>query len=245
MKLFASDFDGTIYFHQDYDPKLVEAIREFQKQGNKFGLNTGRGLFSIEEIEPVSEQIPFDFYISDNGAILADSNKRIIHQKSFPREVAEQLLEALPKERLLFSIDGKYYLHPQMKAGRWTDRFETWDGSFERPIHSMSLECDTPQEVLEIGEELKGRNWPVELHLNRYSIDITLKGTDKTSQFEALKKFFKDPGAQIIAAGDSYNDLPALKEADLAYTFDYAPEELQQEASIVDTLAQAVEELTD
>ena len=46
-KVFASDFDGTLYFYKaEDDRKLpaenVEKIREYQKAGHLFGLCTGR-----------------------------------------------------------------------------------------------------------------------------------------------------------------------------------------------------------
>ena len=46
-KVFASDFDGTLYFYKAADPdklpqESVEKIREYQEAGHLFGLCTGR-----------------------------------------------------------------------------------------------------------------------------------------------------------------------------------------------------------
>lgn len=44
-KVFASDFDGTLYFYQadvKLPPESVRMIRSYQKAGNLFGLCTGR-----------------------------------------------------------------------------------------------------------------------------------------------------------------------------------------------------------
>ncbi|WP_305151900.1 HAD hydrolase family protein [uncultured Dubosiella sp.] len=42
MKWLASDYDGTLYFEDGYKQEDLEAIRAFQKQGNMFGLCSGR-----------------------------------------------------------------------------------------------------------------------------------------------------------------------------------------------------------
>ena len=46
-KVFASDFDGTLYFYKAEDERKlpkenVAKIREYQAAGNLFGLCTGR-----------------------------------------------------------------------------------------------------------------------------------------------------------------------------------------------------------
>ena len=54
-KVFASDFDGTLYFYKaEDDRKLpaenVEKIREYQKAGHLFGLCTGRQVGGLTRI---------------------------------------------------------------------------------------------------------------------------------------------------------------------------------------------------
>lgn len=44
-KVFASDFDGTIYFYKadvKLPPENVEKVKEYQEAGNLFGFCTGR-----------------------------------------------------------------------------------------------------------------------------------------------------------------------------------------------------------
>lgn len=241
MKIFATDFDGTLFFHQNVPQTLIDAIAAFQKAGNKFGLNTGRGLFSIEEIEELGAKIPFDFYITDNGTIFADKDKKIIHEDAFDTELLKEIVDHLPQEKLLFSIQGKYKLHPKLK-GRWQE-FERWDGSFEHPINSFSIECDDYEEVRDIAKDLESHDWPIAVHLNRRSVDVTAKGIDKATCFDALRDYFKDPDAEIIAAGDSYNDLIALEKADWGFTFPWAPEELKDKAEVVADLQEALKKL--
>ena len=56
MKMLASDYDGTLYFEFGYRKTDLEAIRQFQKEGNLFGLCSGRPLSNLWDLES-DEQI--------------------------------------------------------------------------------------------------------------------------------------------------------------------------------------------
>ena len=62
MKLLASDFDNTLWFHDHMKERDVKTIKEFQKQGNLFGVCTGRCLQGI--VNPSQPyNLEHDFYI--------------------------------------------------------------------------------------------------------------------------------------------------------------------------------------
>ena len=70
MKIAASDFDGTL---NDKDtgisPENVAAIKEWQSEGNKFGLVTGRNL-ELTKLGLEGYDIKLDFYVGLNGAVV-------------------------------------------------------------------------------------------------------------------------------------------------------------------------------
>ena len=48
---------------------------------------------------------------------------------------------------------------------------------------------------------------------------------------------------KLYGIGDSINDLPLLRASDVSYTFPYAPEEVQREATkVVPTIVDALED---
>lgn len=52
MKLLASDFDGTLLLHPNRNDNIIlkndkKAIKKFQKEGNLFGICTGRSLDGV------------------------------------------------------------------------------------------------------------------------------------------------------------------------------------------------------
>ena len=76
-KVFASDFDGTLYFYKaEDDRKLpaenVEKIREYQKAGHLFGLCTGRQVGGLTPF--ITGFVEPDFYITSSGANIVDKD---------------------------------------------------------------------------------------------------------------------------------------------------------------------------
>lgn len=52
MKLLASDFDGMLLLHPNRNDNIIlkndkKAIKKFQKEGNLFGICTGRSLDGV------------------------------------------------------------------------------------------------------------------------------------------------------------------------------------------------------
>ena len=60
MRIFASDFDNTLHFVNEegkgyFKKEDLEAIEKFQKEGNLFGLCTGRPYMDYREILKVDQ----------------------------------------------------------------------------------------------------------------------------------------------------------------------------------------------
>ena len=74
-KVFASDFDGTLYFYKaevKLPPESVEKIRAYQAAGNLFGLCTGRQIGGLTPF--IAGLVAPDFYITSSGASIRDGD---------------------------------------------------------------------------------------------------------------------------------------------------------------------------
>ena len=74
MKLFASDYDGTLFKNQEITAYDLEMIHAFRGAGNKFGIATGRTIDSIT-FELEKYKIPFDFIVGINGGVVLSEIK--------------------------------------------------------------------------------------------------------------------------------------------------------------------------
>ena len=78
-KVFASDFDGTLYFYLAEDDRKLPAenvakIREYQAAGHLFGLCTGRQVGGLTPF--ITGFVEPDFYITSSGANIVDTQFR-------------------------------------------------------------------------------------------------------------------------------------------------------------------------
>ena len=74
MKLLVSDYDGTLKSSVKDLMLNIEAINKFREKGNLFVIITGRGKSIREYIEEYN--IPYDYLICENGAIIYDKNDK-------------------------------------------------------------------------------------------------------------------------------------------------------------------------
>ena len=139
-KVFASDFDGTLYFYKAEDDRKLPAenvakIREYQKAGHLFGLCTGRQVGGLTPF--ITGFVEPDFYITSSGANIVDKDLREIRKRGVDPVVAQEILDKYGIENYRFTLDvegdicvfapmdypGKYYVVknvadcPSMRSG--------------------------------------------------------------------------------------------------------------------------------
>ena len=93
-KVFATDFDGTLYFHNEEEPihaADLEAIRAFQEAGGLFGACTGRPARALTV--QTEGLVPFDFYIALTGGTVFDRDLNPIYVRDLPRALVRELFD--------------------------------------------------------------------------------------------------------------------------------------------------------
>ena len=252
-KVFASDFDGTLYFYKAPDPdKLPEAsvkkILEYQSKGGLFGLCTGRQLggllpFTKGHFEP-------DFFITSSGANIIDRGLNEIQKRGVDREVAASLIK-LARERtkktgqyyrLTLDIEGDICVFEKMD---YPGKYYVITGIEDAPqglIHQVSIHTEAVEDAQAIVDEVNGRFGDhVEAFRNVIEVDIAPKGCSKGKGVEVLRRHMGD--CRLYGIGDSMNDLPLIEACDVSYTFPYAPEALQAVATkVVPTIVDALDD---
>lgn len=245
--LFASDFDGTLYFHGADEPIRtadLKAIRAFQEEGGLFGACTGRPVRALTvQTEGI---IPFDFYIALTGGTVFDRSLQPIYHRELPRELVRELFERFsPLARdgiALVCAEEDYW----MVGGAQTDEFpirlaSTFD-DLPDPVQGMGMETET----IEIAEQLAAEvnatyGDDVCSYVNLASIDILPAGCSKGTGLQRAAEYF---GATLTGGiGDSLNDLPLLEAADVAYTFRRCDPSMHAQANVlVDHVSEALED---
>ena len=249
-KVFASDFDGTLYFYKAADPdKLpkanVEKIREYQAAGHLFGLCTGRQVGGLTPF--ITGLVEPDFYITSSGANIVNKNLEPIRKLGVNRDVADMLIKELkPKGfRLTLDVEGDICVFSKMD---YPGKYYVITGLDDAPdgmIHQVSVHTESLEDAAKYAKMINEKYGDyVQAFQNVIEIDIAPKGCSKGNGVKFLRDYMKDMWGNVVlyGIGDSINDLPLIEASDVSYTFPYAPEVVQKAATlVVPTIVDALE----
>ena len=252
-KVFASDFDGTMYFYKadvKLPPENVEMIRRYQAAGNLFGLCTGRQVGGLTPF--IGGLVEPDFYITSTGANIVDRNLAPIFRRGVERSVADAIVrEFRPRgHRMTLDVEGNICVFEKMDyPGFYYVISEVADAP-EGLIHQVSIHAESPDEAAEISAWINERfGAAVNAFQNVQEVDVAPLGCTKGKGVLLLRDYMREQYGEVrlYGIGDSINDLPLLEAADVSYTFPYAPKSVQDKAdhvvpTIVDALLHSMEE---
>ena len=250
-KLFASDFDGTIHTFGESDsyvvsPTNTQAILDLQSAGELFGVCTGRPLYGLTDQTDAAPGLDFsfDFYIATTGAALFDRDRQLIWNQTAPKDVVRECCELLrplnkSDEFLLIVASEAYWSLEQGTPWpmlRYADSFDEIGG----PFYGLGIETATVEQAAEAAALVNERfSGVLTAYVNLASIDVVPAGCSKGTGLRRAAEYF---GATLTAGmGDSFNDLPLLDAADVAYTFHSADPGMHSHADVlVDSAAEAI-----
>ncbi len=247
MKILASDFDGTICFRVNdehcYRDEDIKAISEFQKKGNKFGLNTGRSLLTLDNVHPKTDGvIPFDFFVVDSGALVADQNKTPIFEDWIDSKAARKAMNIGNIENVFFSTEDGYVSFKNTLPQLPCRILDSESDLNDLHIRSMCLEPDDLKIAAMIAQRISEAGLPLTVQQNWTSVDISPEGCSKGTALERIADHYKVELKDVAAIGDGLNDLSAIKAAGISFAMENAPEQLKAAADYtVDSVAKAIE----
>ena len=226
--VIATDFDGTLFqgYPDGYriNDKTINAIKEFRKKGNLFGVVTGR---SYKWAYPVFKQqnaFEFDYIISDNGAQCVDKDGNFVFSnkigayKGFAKDYVTTVLgfgDCVEEAGICFEKDRYNFEISKPDGDDYYDSYSLLDDPLLSECDEfvmVNAVCKNDEAaaklkqkiVSEFGEYLD----PVQ---NGRCLDITAKGISKASGISQYASIMNVPHDNIYSAGDNYNDLPMIK----------------------------------
>ena len=93
IKLCVFDIDGTLVAKksQEIGEHTIETLQNLKKQGIKIAIASGRPPFAIDK--RILDHVDFDYFICSNGACVLEGNGDVVHQYTFTKTLADQLIE--------------------------------------------------------------------------------------------------------------------------------------------------------
>lgn len=239
---FASDFDKTFYFG-DRDPHIgsedLQAALDFQSGGNLFGVCTGRSLHGIDFV--MSGVLDFDFYILATGSLVLDRQRNIIYRSLSNVDAIKDLnAEYEGKTSIIIQAnDTVYNFGEPLPMQTHVDSFDEIGPN----IYGLSMYVGSAEsaksEAAHINDEFGS---DLVAYPNSRIVDVVARGCSKGHAVTVAKEHF---GVECMAAaGDSFNDISMLDSADVSFTFESSPSDVQSHAThVVSSISQAFEML--
>ncbi len=213
MKIIASDYDGT-FNHNGITEHKKTMVSKWRKNGNLFGIVSGRGYPSLKEC--VDEHpFEYDFLICNNGALICDADGKVITETRCDGSLAKPFIEDLFKWGCTFANIDKDIPIPIRSDEKYCGENEfILDNLPEvKYFNQISTYLETDEEaariVIKINEKYSEILNPLQ---NGTCIDIVPKKVNKAFGIYELIKIVGATYDDVIAVGDNINDTHMIAE---------------------------------
>ncbi len=255
IKAVFFDIDGTLLNDRKTVQKSTQkAIQNLKNQGVFVGLATGRG---PSFVQPFMENLGLDFAITYNGQYIF-TRDQILYQNQLPKSLIYRIIRHAGEKRREISLGTAYGLVGSRIIGMGTSQFgqivgnivpkkitKTLERSFKnsfRRLKPQNLEALTTvmrepiYQVVMIATEketAKLREKFPHIKITRsspYSADLISADQSKIKGVTRLGDIYNFDLSEVMAFGDSENDIEMLSEVGVGVAMGNADEEVKQVA---------------
>lgn len=248
--ILACDIDGTLLINGEINPRNIEKIEYFMKEGGYFSLSTGR---TVGAVGPVLEKIPrVSPSVVANGCMIYDyENKKVLDELFLPKNeyyIAKKVLdmglnvgiEAHSGSDIL-TINATEETEDHQKY-EWLDSQKvTFDKACKYNWNKVVYLFDNKEELAAVKEMIAKEKCEsvfvdtsaVIAGRKREYYEQFPSGVSKASELIKLCKILNINKGCIFAMGDYYNDLEMIKKADISAVPANAPEDVKLYADFV------------
>lgn len=233
-----SDYDGTIYITESNMEKNIKAIKEYRNLGGKFVIVTGRSKTSVSNVIK-QYNIPYDYIISNNGAVIFNSDIVKIYEQVISKDISNKIIEYLKTKEnieIFFYDDGdkvEYHNQDLLKIRIKTSDYELAQ-IIEDEVNSIFKDA------------VKAHSTFPGMYYDNHDfalIDIVSRNAGKENAIKKLLEVLNIGKEQVVTIGDGRNDIAMIKEYK-GYSMETAENDVKESASkIFASVADALEYL--
>jgi Cof subfamily protein (haloacid dehalogenase superfamily) len=248
-KLLVVDVDGTLIGHGIYPtPRVTAAVERARRSGLMVALGTGR---ASEACYHILNHLSLDkLHIFFDGAAVVDwPSNDIIYLQSLPPPAGQRLVELAREHNLFLEMyahdfyfieqDGPLAAQQRQKL-QITPLITNLMSLVGRiKIVKGQLLAATPEEkerAAVVSQEMNGlckMSWSLDPSNNIYFINAISRSVSKGETLHTVADYLGVDLDQVVAIGDSFNDLPIFEVAGTSIAMGHAPDELKQKATWV------------
>ncbi|UUX35401.1 Cof-type HAD-IIB family hydrolase [Fundicoccus culcitae] len=257
MKMFVSDLDGTLLngFHS-LDSRILKSIDLALNNNDRFVVATGR-TYQESAIMLDLQERPI-FFINNNGALITNSQGKILFEQQIPSEIIEDLLTQFPelafdfitkdenyinvtKEQYMGSFHsvtgirrfiaknlGKKVINQFLAARKFDQTNET---ILAQSIIKVNCRMTDPQLTTKFNDYLAQLPM-IENHPFAPGVyELTYKGVSKGNAVEKLRQQWQIDTEKVYVFGDGGNDIDMLAKYQNSYATRNGSEEAKAAAN--------------
>lgn len=257
-KMVCIDLDGTLLDanHVVSDVNL-EALKKATKQGVKIVIATGRPYFNAKEHAHLFDKKAY--VIGSNGAIAMDSDSgKKIHHETLTKQQVQSLLDFAyannmpptfytPDRIYIAGLKNYlmhfYFTHKSKKGGLGQERikdqvtFVSSQKAWKKYIHlefdkMVMYQFNSEMAKVKLKALQSKKDFEVALTMD-FCLEVTRKGVSKGVAVAVLAKHLGILPEEVIAIGDSENDMTMVAFAGLGVAMDNGIESLKKIAQVV------------
>lgn len=238
IKAVFFDIDGTLVSFESHQVALSakKALTQLQANGIKIFIATGRMLPMIT----VVDDIPFDGYITYNGAYCVDGKKEVIYSNPIPQDDLDSLVNHLKHD----PFPVAFMLKDEMTVNMVSEDVEAVAHHvnvtvprIEEPY--IAVQQDVYQLCLYVNND-KERDvlQSVFRHCasNRWSplfADINVDINNKQTGIDRILEHYQIDLSETMAFGDGGNDIPMLQHVAVGVAMGNASDEVKASADYI------------
>ncbi len=231
------DIDGTLVSHtlKKVPESTLRSLIALREKGIKIFMSTGRHLQELGKL-PL-EGIRFDGYVTLNGQLCADNEKKIIYRRPLQEAETKALLEIFEgkKEPLMLVEENRLYVNfindtvrrAQEEISTPLPEVAPYDGA---PVY-MAVAFIRAHE-----EEGFKPLLPKGCKMTRWGsggVDIISQKGGKVAGLERMMDAYQLRREEIMAIGDGENDIDMLRFAGIGIAMGNAPSQVKETADYV------------
>ena len=251
IKLFVTDLDGTLLpAGQEVPVANIKAVRDMVNAGVIFTIATGRMYSaSVKIAKSLGVDVPIITY---NGALIKTVGGEVFHSAYLDPELIIEITDFCQERNWhlqSYSNDNLYYPEYNDFAKGYEAALKIsegtaigWDGmrryteNVPKLLSISSGAEETAQRIKVLKEKFGDRINAI--RSNAEYTEITRPEVSKAAAVKILANKWNIDNSDVMAIGDSYNDLPMLKSAGHSVAMGNAPEDVKAVCEFVtDTCA--------
>lgn len=229
-RLMALDIDGTLTdSHKRITERTRKTLIDLQKQGIKIALASGR---PTPGVTPLADELELKKYggylLSFNGAYISEcSTGKIIFKKMLPAGAVKSIypmakahhcgILTYESNEIITEMPDNHYIQLEAAINKMmVKKVSSLEEYIDFPVPKFLIvqDCDYLAEVEKLMIAALGDSYSI-YRSEPYFLEIMPRNIDKAYSLSFLAKSLHINREEVVACGDSYNDITMLQYAGL------------------------------